>query len=90
MDRSIIAKVLQVSNFVQVRVSRLVRSCSKAETLRLKLLLQQKRVTTYNHIHQRLVCPSCVPEKVGTKKNDILYEKNKKGLGINGKPAKEQ
>jgi hypothetical protein len=23
-------------------------------------------------------------------KNDIPYEKNKKGLGINGKPAKEQ
>jgi len=69
MDRSIIAKVLRVSYSVQVRESRLARSCSKAETLRLKLLLQQKRVTTYNHIHQRLViCPSCVPEEVGKNK----------------------
>lgn len=69
MDRSIIAEVLRVSNSVQVRESRLARSCSKAETLRLKLLLEQKRVTTYNHIHQRLVVwPSCVPEEVGTNK----------------------
>jgi len=68
MDRSIIAKVLQVSNSVEVRESRLARSCSKAETLRLKLLLQQKRVTTYNHLHQQLVCPRCVPEEVGTNK----------------------
>jgi hypothetical protein len=69
MDRSIIAKVLQVSNSVEVRESRLARSCSKAETLRLKLLLQQKRVTTYNHLHQQLVvCPRCVPEEVVTNK----------------------
>jgi len=69
MDMSIIAKGLQVYNSVEVRESRLAWSCSKAETPRLKLLLQQKRVTTYNHVHQRLVvCPSCVPEEVGTNK----------------------
>lgn len=64
-----VAKVLWVSNSVEVRESRLARSCSKAKTLRLKLLLQQKRVTTYDHVHQCLVvCPSCVPEEVGTNK----------------------
>jgi len=77
MDRSIVQKVLQVSKSVEVRESRLARSCSNAETLRLKMLLQQKRVTTYNHVHQRLVVSSCVPEEVGT------YSKLAKGVKAN-------